>query len=281
VEGCGVRLFPDANTIAQTNGTDALRDAIDHAIPLSPADSQEADKRWPELTPLPNGLLPVAEFQSDFLPQSIAPWVSDISDRMQCPPDFVGVSAVVALGAVLGRKVGIRPQMQTDWLEVSNLWGCIIGRPGAMKSPAMAEALKPLNRLESLAREANCDAQKDFSRAQLEFKLRREAAERKAKTLLQKSEPLPDDLLSIEEPEEPKARRYIAIDATYESIGEILSANPNGILAYGTNLSRCLRRLTARNTQPREGSFCKLGTVKASTHSIVSSGARRTLRPHA
>jgi hypothetical protein len=86
----------------------------------------------------------------------------DISDRMQCPPDFVAIPAMVALGSVIGRKVSLRPQRKTDWYEVPNLWGCIVGRPGAMKSPAMDEALKPLHRLEAEARKANEAAAKDY-----------------------------------------------------------------------------------------------------------------------
>ena len=77
---------------------------------------------------------------------------------MQCPPDFVAVPAMVALGAVIGRKIGVRPERQTDWIEVPNLWGCIVGRPGTMKSPAMSEALKPLHRLDALAREEHAKA---------------------------------------------------------------------------------------------------------------------------
>ena len=45
-----------------------------------------------------------------FLPESVAPWIADIAERMQCPPDFVAVPAMVALGAVIGRKIGVRPQ---------------------------------------------------------------------------------------------------------------------------------------------------------------------------
>ena len=74
---------------------------------------------------------------------------------MQCRPDFVGASAMVALSAALGRKVGVRPQAFTDWLEVGNLWGCIIARPGAMKSPAMNQAFAPLIRLEANSQKAN------------------------------------------------------------------------------------------------------------------------------
>ncbi len=88
-----------------------------------------SNDEWPDPKPLPNGLSPVAPFDCAFLPKGIAPWVSDIAVRMQCPSDFVGISAMVGLGSVIGRKLGVRPQRKTDWLEVPNLWGCIIGRP--------------------------------------------------------------------------------------------------------------------------------------------------------
>ena len=91
---------------------------------------------WPQPKPVPDGLLPVKAFDRAFLPEAIAPWVMDISDRMQCPPEYVGIPAMIELGSVIGRKVAIHPQRKTDWVEVANLWGCIVGRPGAMKSPA-------------------------------------------------------------------------------------------------------------------------------------------------
>ena len=60
----------------------------------------------------------------------LSSWVDDIAERMQCPPEFIAVTAVAALGAVLGRRIGVRPQKHTDWVEVSSFWGCVIGRPG-------------------------------------------------------------------------------------------------------------------------------------------------------
>ena len=93
-----------------------------------------ANGKWPAPKPLPDGLLPVSPFDADFLPAAVSPWAADIADRMQCPLDFVGVPVVVALGSVIGRRIGVRSQRKTDWLEVPDLWGCIVGRPGAMKS---------------------------------------------------------------------------------------------------------------------------------------------------
>ena len=60
---------------------------------------------------------------------------------------------MTALGAILGRKIAIKPQMKTDWIEIPNIWGAFIGPPGMLKSPAMNEALRPIHRLEAEASE--------------------------------------------------------------------------------------------------------------------------------
>jgi Protein of unknown function (DUF3987) len=101
-----------------------------------------SENEWPEPKPLPEGLLPVATFDPAFLPEAFAPWVMDTADRMQCPPEFVAIPAIVAEGSVLGRKVGIQPEQENNWLEVSNLWGNVVGRPGTLKTPAMQAGLE-------------------------------------------------------------------------------------------------------------------------------------------
>ena len=35
---------------------------------------------WREPKPLPDGLLPVASFDSAFMPKALAPWIDDVSD---------------------------------------------------------------------------------------------------------------------------------------------------------------------------------------------------------
>lgn len=118
---------------------------------------------WPEPKPLLSGLPPVKQFSYELLPEPLRPWVKDIAERMQAPAEFVAVTAIVAAGAVIGRKVGIRPQQHTDWHEVPNLWGCIIGRPGVMKSPSMKAAMAPLYRLENEAREDHAIRMEEFT----------------------------------------------------------------------------------------------------------------------
>jgi Protein of unknown function (DUF3987) len=103
--------------------------------------------RWPEPQPVPRGRPAVPLFEDTLLPEALRPWVADVAGRVQCPADFVAIGVIVSAAAVIGRKVAIRPKGQDDWAVVPNLWGLAVGPPGLMKSPALAEALRPLSRL--------------------------------------------------------------------------------------------------------------------------------------
>lgn len=183
--------------------------------------------------PLPSELLPVDPFPMKALPEAFRPWVTDVSERMNCPPDFVAVPMIVAAASLVARHVGIRPQAFTDWTERGNLWALIVGRPGIMKSPAMAQALAPLERLESRAAEVYRRALDDYSHGGALRKLRAEASLKKARAELRKDAGANvDELLRSEaEDEEPVRSRYVVADATYEKLGEILVANPGGVLS--------------------------------------------------
>src|SRR5262249_23737417 len=65
---------------------------------------------WAPLQPIPSELPPVPRFTTDLLPTALAPWVTDIAERAQCPMDFVAIGAVVAAAAVIGRQIAIRPK---------------------------------------------------------------------------------------------------------------------------------------------------------------------------
>jgi hypothetical protein len=99
------------------NGTDGSGNAA----------APDAIVQWPQPKPLPSGLPPVHPFDLAFMPDALRPWIDDIANRLQCPPDYVAISAIVALGSVIGRRVGIKPQVKTDWVEFvrsSGVRGC-------------------------------------------------------------------------------------------------------------------------------------------------------------
>lgn len=110
-----------------------------------------------EPRPLPDAPSPMA-FDMALLPGSLRPWVDDMAERLQCPPEPCAATALVGAGSILGNRIGVRPQENRDWTECPNLWGMIVGRPGTMKSPAMSQALAPLRRLQVQAREVHAEA---------------------------------------------------------------------------------------------------------------------------
>jgi putative DNA primase/helicase len=194
---------------------------------------------WPDPQPLPEGLAPVAPFDYAMLPDRLRPWVQDVADRMQCPPDFVAVPMVAAAGNLIGRRCAIRPQAWSDWQEFPNLWGCIVGRPGMMKSPAMMAALAPVVRLEARALEEWTASQGQW-RAEAEIaKARAEARKGEATKALRKN---PDALVDVAsfctpDPDEaPILRRYTVASATVEALAEKLIENPRGLLVVRDEL---------------------------------------------
>ena len=161
------------------------------------------------------------------MPAGLRPWVDDVSDRMQCPPDFVAVSVMAGIGSIIGRKVAIRPQSNNDWQIFPNQWALLIGRPGILKSPSMEEALRPLKRLAA-------NAETIFKKAASEYEVRAKIAKLRADENTKKAakalrgDPKSDisALLTAETLEEPTLRRYIANDTNVASLGVLLQQNP-------------------------------------------------------
>jgi len=217
--------------------------------------ANENIKDWPNPLPLPDSLPPVLPFDFDLLPDSLRPWIEDIAERVQCPPDFPAVGAMISLAAVVGRKIGIRPKRQDDWLEVPNLWGAIIGRPGVMKSPALRESMRPLVKLEAREREQFEAAHEEWRQGQEMHKLKREAVKANIVKAMKTGKGFdPDDLANGAE-DEPKARRYVVNDCSVEALGEILQANPNGTLAYRDELIGLLKSLDKEGNEGARGFF--------------------------
>jgi hypothetical protein len=259
----GLKVKGDVSDWLDAGGTpEQLRDLIE-ATPFwepPPADDPaEIPERvtggdWPEPQDLPGGPPPVAPFPIDLLPEALALWVEDVADRMQVPADFVAIPAMVAAGATIGRNVGIYPKRRDSWLVVPNIWGAVIGRPGIMKTPAAAEAIRPLRAMEARSREAYDAAMKVWaSRREVETEVRklRGAKIREALKGRQDPETLAREIAQDQsEIPEPVRRRFMTNDATIEKLGEILRDNPSGILVFRDEMMGWLRSL---EREGREG----------------------------
>jgi hypothetical protein len=209
--------------------------------------------------PLPDELLPVASFDFDLLPESLRPWAEDICNRMQCPPDFVGVAIMAGLSGVIGRKVAVRPQEKTDWTVICNQWALLVGRPSVLKSPAMEQALIPLKALAARAGEKYAEALQEFKVLTELTKLKKDAAEKTARAKL-KENPAADEkdllaVLAVDGPDAPGLKRYIVNDTTPASLGEVLRQNPNGLLVYRDELVSLLKGLDREGQEEGRGFY--------------------------
>ena len=206
-------------------------------------------------------------FDYQCLPETLGPWIKDIAERMQCPPDFPAVGAMIALGSVLGRKIGIRPKRRDDWLEIANLWGCIIARPGLLKTPALQQALVLLRRLvakawERYEQEIREHDISEMLRAQrkkiLEEDIRKDLKAKKEADAKGKGR----KTLGTRAHDKPVCRRYEVNDSTIPKLGELLAENPNGLLLVRDELSGLLRSLDRRSMQATGRRISKCGTAK-------------------
>lgn len=236
----------DFNDLHQVAGLDAVRACIEvaQATPTRGA--------WPDPMPLPDALPPVQAFDAALLPVALRAWVMDIAHRMQCPPDFPAVAALVAISSLIGARAVVQPKAHDDWQVVPNLWGMTVGRPGVKKSPALSEALRPLNRLQDTEFEQWQVAHKAWALDCKVAELAGDANAKKAKQLAAKDPAAARALLEpTDTPAEPTARRYIVNDATVEKLGELLQQNPWGTLSYRDELYGLL---TGLEKQGQEGS---------------------------
>ena len=202
---------------------------------------------WQDPQPLPEDLPAVPPFDYQCLPETLGPWIKDIAERMQCPPDFPAVGAMIALGSVLGRKIGIRPKRRDDWVEIANLWGCIIARPGLLKTPALQQALVLLRRLIAKAWERYEQELREHDISEILRVQRKKLLEEDIRKDLKAKKEV-DAKGKVEKHldaahDKPVCRRYEVNDSTIPKLGELLAENPNGLLLVRDELSGLLREL--------------------------------------
>lgn len=213
------------------------------------AAATEGSLDWPDPASIGDELPPVQRFNLELLPESLRPFVEDISERMQTPPDYAAAAAVVALAASVNRRAVIRPKARDDgWAVVPNLWGVIVAPPGFMKTPVLRAATLPLNHIEDLWRAQHENEVTEFEAAKLEAELRKSVWRDKCRQAMKKGDPIPiqpDDSLV-----RPAERRLVTTDSTFEKLHEILSQNPAGVLVVRDELTGWLAGL---DREGREG----------------------------
>lgn len=207
--------------------------------------------------PLP-GLPSVVPFDLNLLPNALRPYAADVTERMQCPIDFVGAGLMAALSAAVGRRRSIYAKRNDDWRVVPNLWCAMIGRPSSMKSPVLSAVSVALKRIDRKLAE---DYQEAFKVAQIDTEMAKLSA-KSANTKAQKASDKGNtgtarSLLESAQQDEvtaPVQTRLIESDSSVEALQVSMVASPNGLVIYRDELAGLLQTLD-REDQAEARSF--------------------------
>ncbi len=205
---------------------------------------------WQPRQPLALKLSPVPPLHAAMIPEPLRDWIDDNAERIGAPSEYMAAAVTVALASLIGRKIRTRPRAYDDWTTTCNLFGAIVGRPGAKKSPAMAAGFEPLNKLAAAAMDRHEQdlTEFDVSRAVDEAtakgaKTRLEQAAKKANANRHELEELARQSQSASDADAPTLQRYIVNDASIEALGEKLRENPNGLTVARDELTGFLKGL--------------------------------------
>ncbi len=238
----------DFNDLHQTEGSEAVKACIEHAIDAPPyvADDVEGSvqlSNWAEPKEIKSDLPLAPAFDAKaMLPEALADFVLDEADRMPCSPDYIAAALIVSAGSVVGASCAIKPKRRDDWIVTPNLFGGIVGDPSSKKSPALGTVTRFLDRLEAKEAEMLEDAKKIFEAEKAAFEAQQSAVKASMKKAATgkgdrlKMNVAIADLQDLQAPEEPKQRRFKSNDSTVEKLGDMLVHNPHGMLVYRDEL---------------------------------------------
>lgn len=90
---------------------------------------------------------PSTTFPLEALPPVLRHFTEECAASLPVPPELVAVPGLAVMGAAIGNARGI--ELKPDWRETPIIYAAVISQTGTMKSPALAEAVQPLQALGS------------------------------------------------------------------------------------------------------------------------------------
>jgi hypothetical protein len=145
----------------------------------------------------------------EHLPDALAGFVFDTAARMGTDPATVAMVATVTCSAVVNEAWQLQPKVHDDtWTERARLWGAVIGDPSILKTPVIAAATRPVDKLDADARAAHADAMRRY----------------KAQVAQLKADKVPPEGW----PPQPLLDRYLVEGATIEGLTEVLRGEDDG-----------------------------------------------------
>jgi len=193
-------------------------------------------------------LPPVKLLDDDMLPEPLAPWLLDISYRMQAPIDFSAAAMFVVFGSVIGAGCKMRPKAVDNWGVVCNLFGMIIGDPSMLKTPAVSEVLKLLDDLQFKYRDIfeSEKSEHDFDEMLQEAELKQLQKEIPKLVEAKKIDDIKiakERYREISENEAPERRLFKTNETSIQSLTVLNKHNERGVLIHVDEIMGLLSQL--------------------------------------
>ncbi len=213
-------------------------------------------KQWSDPKPLDLTLKPVDTIDDNCLPEILVDWLRPASKVIGCPFDFLVLSAVVTVSALIGSRLRVKPSPFNNWLVVPNLYAGLVGLPSQKKTPALDEIRKPVLELQAKAREKYQTAKNDY---EIDAKF----YEKESNKILKESASRDDykrNIANLNEskPVQPTLERYEINDITTAKLMQFLAENPNGLMLFRDELMGWLRSLEAEYDKSARPFFLEL-----------------------
>jgi putative DNA primase/helicase len=193
-------------------------------------------KEWGAPAPLSPPDSHVPALARDMLPQPMADYIEDISQRLSISLDLPAGAVLATVGAAVGRSIQIQPQAPGNpWTIPPNLWCCLIAESGWGKSPVISAALKPLFDIQAHYNRQNTEATKHHTALIRAYK--RSADE------------------GGESPEPPALKRLYTNNSTAEALHNIARDNPRGLLLLTDELPKLWDALDSPSNSQAKGFF--------------------------
>jgi hypothetical protein len=229
-----------------------------------PDESQAASAgepvEWGQPGSLATQLLPVPTLEPEMIPEPFRLWLIDIAERGCFPIEYGAACAIVMLSGVVGRRLGIRPKREDDWLAVPNLWGAIVGHSGVQKSPPVREAMWPVRKIKAMIQKDHEQAMADFEAARIVAQVEQAVAKVRIRKSAEKGWTRKEELKKMAAAANkenalpvPIERRILVNDVTVAKLGEILADNPDGVIIFRDELMGFLKSMEMQGHESDRG----------------------------
>ena len=174
----------------------------------------------------------VCAFPVEVFPGILQQLIAAAAAALPCPPEFIGVPMLTAMGVAIGASRVI--EVKRGWQEGPRLYTAIVGDPGSRKSAAIDLVISPFRDRQQRLAEQYEQRRKTYETAQAKYEIDHPAWREQAKLArrgdaeIQKPEP--------QAPVSPVLARVYTSDATIEAICGLIHTNPRGLVFFKDEL---------------------------------------------